>query len=54
MVRALQQGNVENFAIMLEKFVLESISYFDVKRKEPERVLPGLYARSPGSYRRGV
>ena len=38
MARALQQGNVEHFAIMLEKFVLESTSYFDVKGKDPERV----------------
>ena len=38
MARALQQGNVEEFAAFLEKFVLESMSYFDFKGKDPERV----------------
>ena len=38
MARALQAGHVEEFAAMLEQFVLEGMSYFDVKGKDPERV----------------
>ena len=38
MVRALQQGDVEEFSALLKAFVLESMSYFDFTERDPERV----------------
>ncbi|MHC1685763.1 MAG: AAA family ATPase [Clostridiaceae bacterium] len=38
MIKALITGDVKNFEYLLKEFVVNSISYFDVSAKEPEKV----------------
>lgn len=38
----LVEGNLEDFLLMLQKFLLESASYFDVKGTEPEKFYHGF------------
>jgi hypothetical protein len=44
MYKALIDGNIEEFELILNDFVITTLSYFDAKGKEPESVYLGFIA----------